>query len=99
MALGIILGYFVPGFSKALQRGEFINVSIPIAVGLLVMMYPILCKVQYETLHKLFKYKSLWVHLGFSVLINWVVAPLTMVCGKAILRAWQKVLGLIHRCP
>lgn len=50
-----------------------------LAIGLLVMMYPILCKVQYETLHRVFRQRSLWVQIGFSVLLNWIVAPLLMV--------------------
>jgi ACR3 family arsenite efflux pump ArsB len=43
------------------------------------MMYPILCKVKYETLHQAFRSKQLWVQVGFSILVNWVVAPLLMV--------------------
>jgi len=85
MALGIILGYFVPSFASALQRGSFVEVSIPIAVGLLVMMYPILCKVQYETLPQVLKLRSLWIHFAFSVLINWIVAPLLMVRSISLL--------------
>jgi len=49
MALGIILGNLVPSSGPALQKASFVGVSVPIAVGLLVMMYPILCKVRYET--------------------------------------------------
>ena len=49
------------------------------AVGLLVMMYPILCKVKYETLHHIFKEKAIWVQIGFSVVVNWIIAPLVMV--------------------
>ncbi|KAF8420902.1 sodium bile acid symporter family-domain-containing protein [Tirmania nivea] len=79
MAIGIILGYFVPGLPNALQKGEFVGVSIVICVGLLVMMYPILCKVQYETLPLILKARSLWVHFAFSILLNWIVAPLFMV--------------------
>lgn len=43
------------------------------------MMYPILLKIQYETLHKLFQHREIWIQLGFSILMNWVVAPLLMV--------------------
>lgn len=43
------------------------------------MMYPILCKVKYETLHKVFAHREIWVQLGFSVFLNWIVAPLIMV--------------------
>lgn len=79
MALGIILGYFVPELPHALKKGEFVGVSIPIAIGLLVMMYPILCKVQFEMLHHILKARSLWLHFAFSFVINWIVAPLLMV--------------------
>ena len=50
------------------------------AVGLLVMMYPILCKVRYETLHRSFRQKSLWIQVGFSIVVNWIIAPFFMVC-------------------
>jgi ACR3 family arsenite transporter len=43
------------------------------------MMYPILCKVQYEKLHEVFKAKEIWVQMGFSIIINWIIAPLVMV--------------------
>jgi ACR3 family arsenite transporter len=49
------------------------------AVGLLVMMYPILCNVQYETLHKVFRQKQVWKQIAFSLFINWVVAPFFML--------------------
>lgn len=79
MAIGIILGNFVPDVGPALQQGKFVDVSIPIAVGLLVMMYPILCKVRYETLHRVFAHRQIWKQIGFSVFINWIVAPFFMV--------------------
>lgn len=43
------------------------------------MMYPILCKVQYESLHKLLNKKELWKQIGFSVFVNWIIAPFLMV--------------------
>lgn len=49
MAIGIIIGNLVPESGPRLQQADFVGVSVPIAVGLLVMMYPILCKVRYET--------------------------------------------------
>ncbi len=79
MIIGIILGNFVEETGPALQKGKFVGVSIPIALGLLVMMYPILCKVRYETLHHLFRTRALWVQIGFSILMNWIAAPLLMV--------------------
>lgn len=44
------------------------------------MMYPILCKVKFETLHRVFRKRDIWVQIGFSVVVNWIVAPLVMVC-------------------
>ncbi|KAE8351246.1 sodium bile acid symporter family-domain-containing protein [Aspergillus coremiiformis] len=79
MAIGIILGNFVPNTGPALQKGKFVGVSIPIAVGLLVMMYPILCKVRYERLHHVFRTREIWVQIALSVVINWIIAPFFML--------------------
>jgi len=99
MAIGIILGNFVPSTGPALQKGKFVGVSVPIgkgytdafdypilyakeyliAVGLLVMMYPILCKVRYEGLHHVFKTRQIWIQIAFSIVVNWIIAPFFMV--------------------
>jgi len=50
-----------------------------IAIGLLVMMYPIMCKVRFETLHLVFKKPEIWRQIAFSIVVNWIVAPLLMV--------------------
>ncbi|OQV03049.1 hypothetical protein CLAIMM_08147 [Cladophialophora immunda] len=76
-ALGGWTDYSSSGFS--LQKGKFVQVSVPIAVGLLVMMYPILCKVKYETMHRIFAHRQIWIQLGFSVVANWIIAPLLML--------------------
>ncbi|MCJ1337511.1 hypothetical protein MMC09_002793 [Bachmanniomyces sp. S44760] len=78
MALGILLGHFIPSVGPALQQGQFVGVSVPIAIGLLIMMYPILCKVRYETLHLLLRHRALWIQLAFSLVLNWIFAPLLM---------------------
>jgi ACR3 family arsenite transporter len=49
------------------------------AIGLLVMMYPILCKVRYEALHLLMRDRRLWTQVATSLVLNWIVAPLFMV--------------------
>ncbi|KAI9373588.1 arsenical-resistance protein [Aspergillus egyptiacus] len=79
MAIGIILGNFVPSTGPALQKGKFVGVSIPIAIGLLVMMYPILCKVRYESLHHVFKTRQIWIQIAFSIVVNWIIAPFFML--------------------
>lgn len=83
MLIGILLGNFVPSVGPALQRGTFVGVSVPIAVGLLVMMYPILCKVQYEKLHEVFSSRQVWIQLGFSLVVNWIIAPFIMVSAHS----------------
>ncbi|ODM15129.1 hypothetical protein SI65_09368 [Aspergillus cristatus] len=82
MEVGITLGNFVPntGGRGALERKKFVKVSIPVAVGLLVVMYPILCKVRYDTLHWAFRQKALWIQIGFSVVVNRIIAPFLVVC-------------------
>ncbi|KAJ5491492.1 Arsenical-resistance protein Acr3 [Penicillium diatomitis] len=79
MAVGILLGNFVEQTGPALQKGKFVGVSIPIAIGLLVMMYPILCKVRFESLHHAFKQRAIWVQIGFSIFVNWIIAPFLML--------------------
>jgi arsenite transporter len=49
------------------------------AVGLIVMMYPILCKVRFEELNLVFRERALWKQLAFSIVVNWIIAPLVMV--------------------
>ncbi|KAL8930059.1 MAG: hypothetical protein Q9172_000144 [Xanthocarpia lactea] len=79
MAIGIILGNFVPNTGPALQKGKFVGVSVPIAIGLLVMMYPILCKIKFESLHHVFRTRQVWIQIAFSIFLNWIVAPFLML--------------------
>lgn len=52
------------------------------------MMYPILCKVQYEKLHIVFRTREIWIQLAFSLVVNWIVAPLFMVRQLSDLLPW-----------
>lgn len=78
MTTGILLGNFIPSVGSALQKGRFAGVSVSIAIGLLVMMYPILCKVKYETLHRVLRTRKVLKQIIFSMVMNWLVAPLVM---------------------
>ncbi|PVU95541.1 hypothetical protein BB561_001751 [Smittium simulii] len=79
MGTGILVGYYVPDVNKKLGSATFADVSIPIAVGLIWMMYPILCAVRFEILHKILAKKTIWKDILFSLGVNWVIAPLVMV--------------------
>jgi ACR3 family arsenite transporter len=75
MAAGLALGALVPGFDDALDELRIGTVSLPIALGLLLMMYPVLAKVRYEELGRLTGERRL---MGASLVLNWVVGPLLM---------------------
>lgn len=50
-----------------------------VAIGLLVMMYPILCKIRFEALHHVFRQRAIWIQIAFSIVLNWIIAPFLML--------------------
>jgi len=94
MVAGVCAGFFIPGIQTAMAKVTVGTTNVPLALGLILMMFPPLAKVRYEELPKIFTNKKL---LSLSLFLNWIAGPLLMFFLALIFLSgnYEYMVGLI----
>ena len=86
MIIGVIVGYYSDTAPDALNSVKILEVGLPVAIGLWLMMWPVLVKVKYEAFNSIYRMKGTAYQIVFSLIANWIIGPFLMLgCAWACL--------------
>ena len=86
MVIGVIVGYYSDSAASSLDSVKILNVGLPVAIGLWLMMWPVLVKVRYEAFYSIYRLKGTSYQILFSLGANWIIGPFLMLgCAWACL--------------
>ena len=79
IVIGVLISVYVPSSGDAFDGAQVVGVSVPLAVGMIIMMVPPLCKVEWENFHNFFRKSTYLRPILISLFLNWIVCPFIML--------------------